>query len=244
MTESIRQAAWPNLPASSNANRPGWFSGDDELERLFVWCIHQSDVESASAGRSIPWPNPEKFLIDSLGGFSMCWHYRHDSAEGFGWDRRTGRRFRALPAPPESTRQGFDARSLLAATLEFGGQPAGRILLMNPEASSRRHSGHEGAHAGCRTWPITSNVQGSIWRNKGTKGRSGVSRKEICAGSSRSCGTWGRLSRTSSSQEVFAPGPSNPGKPHLARLARRHPADALEPDHPAGRAAHALAPGT
>ena len=37
-----------------------------------------------------------------------------------------------IPAPPESTREEFGAKSLLAVTIESGGRPAGRVLLFNP----------------------------------------------------------------------------------------------------------------
>src|SRR5271166_5523228 len=62
----------------------------------------------------------------------MCWNFKDGGGEGFGWDRRTGQRFRTVPPPPGSTRDEFSAFSLIAATLETGGQPSGRILLINP----------------------------------------------------------------------------------------------------------------
>ena len=55
---------------------------------------------------------------------------------GFGWDRRSGQIFRKLPAPPNSTREEFGARTLLAVTIEAGGRPTGRVLLVNPNGRS------------------------------------------------------------------------------------------------------------
>ncbi len=69
----------------------------------------------------------------------MGWEFKNGSGEGFGWDRRTGARLR-VPAPPDSTREEFGARSLLAVTIESGGRPAGRVVLVNPRASRGRFS--------------------------------------------------------------------------------------------------------
>ena len=132
LTESIRQALG-ELTEEFECEQACLAFRDDELERLFVWRVRQSDGEARgpevfSLGRC------ESFLIDSL-NISLCWNYRNGGGEGFGWDRRTGRRFRNLPAPPASTREEFEARSLLAVTLEAGGQPSGRIILINRSSS-------------------------------------------------------------------------------------------------------------
>jgi signal transduction histidine kinase len=66
----------------------------------------------------------------------MCWNFKNGGGEGFGWDRRTGRRFRSVPPPPDSTRDEFGAVSLIAATIDAGGRPSGRILLVNPLAAT------------------------------------------------------------------------------------------------------------
>ena len=139
LTESIRQAL-AELTREFECEQACLAFRDDELERLFVWRMTSADVETRGP-EVYSLARCESFLIDSL-EVSLCWTYKSHSGEGFGWDRRSGRRFRSLPAPPESTRQELGARSLLAVTLEFGGQPAGRILLINPY--SRPSSGLRG----------------------------------------------------------------------------------------------------
>ncbi len=135
LTESIRQALG-ELTHEFECEQACLAFRDDELERLFVWRVRQSDNE-ARGPEVFSLARCESFLIDSL-EVSLCWNYKNGAGEGFGWDRRTGRRFRTLPAPPESTRDEFDARSLLAVTLESGGQPSGRIILINPCSPSGR----------------------------------------------------------------------------------------------------------
>lgn len=139
LTESIRQAL-AELTREFECEQACLAFRDDELERLFVWRMTSADVETRGP-EVYSLARCESFLIDSL-EVSLCWTYKSHSGEGFSWDRRSGRRFRSLPAPPESTRQELGARSLLAVTLEFGGQPAGRILLINPY--SRPSSGLRG----------------------------------------------------------------------------------------------------
>jgi signal transduction histidine kinase len=112
---------------------------DDELERLFIWKVRSNNAdlggpEALSLSRS------DIFLLDSL-EVSMGWNAGNAGrGRGFGWDRRSGARFRNVPPPPESTRNEFGARSLLAVTIEVSGRPAGRVLLVNPIESRRRFS--------------------------------------------------------------------------------------------------------
>ena len=42
--------------------------------------------------------------------------------------------FSDVPMPPNATRDEFGAKSLMAVTIEAGGRPAGRVLLINPTA--------------------------------------------------------------------------------------------------------------
>jgi signal transduction histidine kinase len=133
LTESIRQALG-ELTREFECEQACLAFRDDELERLFVWRMRQSDLESRGP-EVYSLARCETFLVDSL-EVSLCWHYKNDSVEGFGWDRRTGRRVRTLLGPPKSTQPEFNALSLLAVTLEFGGQPAGRILLINPYSAA------------------------------------------------------------------------------------------------------------
>jgi len=131
LTESIRQALG-ELAVSFECDQACLAVRDDELERLFVWKVRPNQPESGGA-ETFPLSRSEAFLADTL-EVSMAWQFRNGTGtgRGFGWDRRTGRRFRNVPTPPEATREEFGAESLLAATIEASGQPAGRVLLVNP----------------------------------------------------------------------------------------------------------------
>ncbi len=133
LTESIRQSLG-ELMAEFECEQACVAFRDDELERLFVWRVRQSDAE-AKGPEVFSLSRCETFLIDSL-EVSFAWNYRNNAGEGFGWDRRTGKPFRTLPAPPDSTRQEFGVRSLMVVTLDFEGRPAGRIILINPQGTS------------------------------------------------------------------------------------------------------------
>jgi signal transduction histidine kinase len=112
---------------------------DDELERLFIWKVRSDDreprgPEALSLGRS------DTFLLDSL-EVSMCWCREGVGLwRSFGWDRRSGTRFRHVPAPPQSTWDEFPARSLMVVTIEADGRPVGRVLMANRPDSRRRFS--------------------------------------------------------------------------------------------------------
>ncbi len=129
LTESIRQALG-ELALAFQCEQACLVSRDDELERIFVWRIRPEDREYPGP-ETLPLSRSETFLLDSM-EVSLCWDYGDGRGAGFGWDRRTGQRFRNIPAPPTTTRDEFGARALLAVTLETGGRPSGRVLLINP----------------------------------------------------------------------------------------------------------------
>jgi signal transduction histidine kinase len=108
---------------------------DDELERLFIWKVHSNDNEPCGP-ETLPLSRSDSFMIDSL-EVSLGWEYKNGGGEGFGWDRRSGQHFRIVPPPPAATREEFGARALLAVTIEAGGRPAGRVLLINPRTPGR-----------------------------------------------------------------------------------------------------------
>jgi signal transduction histidine kinase len=87
---------------------------------------------------TLPLASADTFLLESL-EVSMAWEYNNGSGEGFGWDRRSGKRLRISP-PPGSTREEFKARAFLAVTIESGGRPAGRVLVIHSVRSRRRFS--------------------------------------------------------------------------------------------------------
>jgi signal transduction histidine kinase len=136
LTESIRQALG-ELASEFGCDQACLAFRDDELERLFVWKIRPGDRD-AGGPETLPLSRSDTFLIDSL-EVSMGWEFKDGGGEGFGWDRRTGQTFRDIPVPPASTREEFGARALLAATIESGGLPSGRVLLIQsskPEPSN------------------------------------------------------------------------------------------------------------
>ena len=131
LTESIRQALG-ELALEFDCEQACLAFRDDELERLFVWKVRPSDP-LVTGPETLPLSRSETFLIDSL-EVSLSWNFKNGhGGEGFGWDRRTGQPFRDVPAPPDSTRDEFGARQLLAATIEAGGRPSGRVLLIQSE---------------------------------------------------------------------------------------------------------------
>ncbi len=110
---------------------------DDELERLFIWKV-RSDNSEPGGPEALSLSRSDIFLLDSL-EVSMGWNSGNGGrGRGFGWDRRSGARFRNVVAPLESTRNEFGAHSLMAVTIEANGRPAGRVLLANPIESRRR----------------------------------------------------------------------------------------------------------
>jgi signal transduction histidine kinase len=133
LTESVRQALG-EIALAFGCEQACLAVRDEELERLFVWKIHPSErepvgPETLALGRS------ETFLTDSF-EVTFGWEFAEAGAgQGFGWDRRTGEALRNLPAPPASTKAEFGAHSLLAATIDAAGRPAGRVLLINPKRS-------------------------------------------------------------------------------------------------------------
>src|SRR5271168_3527705 len=132
LTESVRQALG-EIALAFECEQACLAIRDEELERLFVWKIHPNDREIGGP-ETLPLSRSDTFLTDAF-ETSFCWAFNEDNGTGFGWDRRSGQIFRNLPAPPNSTREEFPARALLAETIEAGGRPTGRVLLMNPQGT-------------------------------------------------------------------------------------------------------------
>ncbi len=134
LTESIRQVLG-ELAVAFECETACLAALEEDLERIFVWRVRPGDLAS-SGGETVPQARSDTFLFDCL-ETTLCWEFKNGGGEGFGWDRRTGERMR-VPAPPNSTREEFKARSLLVVTLEIGGRPAGRVLLVNPHPTRGR----------------------------------------------------------------------------------------------------------
>jgi len=114
---------------------------DDELERLYLWKASPPDAE-VKPPETYPQARADVLLADCL-EVNGCWESLGGKIEGFGWDRRTGVRVKSLPRPPPSTAAVFSAKSLMAASIEAGGRPSGRLVLVNP--------GHKFRPSGLRT---------------------------------------------------------------------------------------------
>src|SRR5271170_1215543 len=130
LTESVRQALG-EIALEFECEQACLAIRDEELERLFVWKIHPNDREIGGP-ETLPLSRSDTFLTEAF-ETSFCWEFNEGGGTGFGWDRRSGQVFRNLPAPPASTREEFGARTLLAVTIEAGGRPTGRVLLINPD---------------------------------------------------------------------------------------------------------------
>ena len=133
LAESIRQALG-EIALAFHCEQACLAIREEDLERLFVWKVRPSEREPRSP-EMLLLTRSETFLADSL-EVSLSWEFREGKGEGFGWDRRTGQTFRDVPAPPGTTREEFAAKSLMAVTIESGGRPAGRVLLINPTAAN------------------------------------------------------------------------------------------------------------
>jgi signal transduction histidine kinase len=133
LTESVRQALG-EIALEFECEQACLAIRDEELERLFVWKIHPNDREMGGP-ETLPLSRSDTFLTDAF-ETSFSWEFNDGPGSGFGWDRRSGQIFRNLPAPPNSTREEFGARSLLAVTIEAGGRPTGRVILINPDGGA------------------------------------------------------------------------------------------------------------
>lgn len=102
---------------------------DAELERIFVWRVRASDTGRITP-ENLPITRSDGYLLDHP-DVSVCWNDLDDAGEGFGWNRHDGRRLAELPRLPGPSRKELNLQSVLAATIEFGGQPLGRLLLGN-----------------------------------------------------------------------------------------------------------------
>lgn len=102
---------------------------DLDIDRIFVWKYRAGD-ESRLTPENIPVNRSDGFLLDQPDA-SVCWNNLEGSGEGFGWNRKDGRRLKELPRLPGPMRQELGWRSVLGVTLDLGGQPVGRLMLGN-----------------------------------------------------------------------------------------------------------------
>ena len=102
---------------------------DSELERIFVWRLRTGD-DSRVAPENLPMARSDGFLLDHPDA-SVCWNQIEGAGDGFGWNRKDGRRLKDLPRLPGPMREELDWRSVISVTIDVGGQPVGRLLLGN-----------------------------------------------------------------------------------------------------------------
>ena len=102
---------------------------DADLERIFVWRFRTGD-NSRLTPENLPMTRSDGFLLDQPDA-SVCWNQLEGAGDGFGWNRKDGRRLRDLPRLPGPMRQELGWRSVLGVTLDLGGHPVGRLMLGN-----------------------------------------------------------------------------------------------------------------
>ena len=102
---------------------------DTDIERIFVWKLRAGD-DSRLTPENLPVNRSDGFLLDQPDS-SVCWNQLEGAGDGFGWNRKDGRRLKDLPRLPGPMRQELGWRSILGVTLDLGGHPVGRLMLGN-----------------------------------------------------------------------------------------------------------------
>jgi signal transduction histidine kinase len=102
---------------------------DPDLERIFVW-RYKAGNDSRLSPENLPLSRSDAFLLDQP-DVSVCWNQLDGAGDGFGWNRKDGRRLKDLPHLPGPARHELGWRSAMGVTLDLGGQPVGRLLLGN-----------------------------------------------------------------------------------------------------------------
>jgi signal transduction histidine kinase len=102
---------------------------DTDLERIFLWRMKAGESERL-VPESMPLARTDGFLLDDLDA-TICWNSLLGAGSGFGWDRRDGRPIKNLPRLPGPAHQELKVRSFMTVAFEQGGQPTGRIYLLN-----------------------------------------------------------------------------------------------------------------
>jgi signal transduction histidine kinase len=108
---------------------------DVDLERIFLWRLKAGDSERLIP-QALPLSRCDGFLLDDMDA-TVCWNSLGGSGSGFGWNRNNRRRLKTLPRLPGTTQTELKLRSLVSVTFDQGGQPAGRIFLINRSDSRK-----------------------------------------------------------------------------------------------------------
>jgi signal transduction histidine kinase len=104
---------------------------DTDIDRIFVWKLRAGD-DSRLTAENLPVNRSDGFLLDQPDA-SVCWNQLEGAGDGFGWNRKDGRRLKDLPRLPGPMRQELGWRSVLGVTLDLGGHPVGRLMLGNAQ---------------------------------------------------------------------------------------------------------------
>jgi len=128
LSESLRQLL-SALASTFHCERASLAFLDADLERLFVWTARDGEVDRISP-ESYPPQRADAFLMDCP-EITVCWNSLEGTGEGFAWDRRDGRHPAEVPRVPGISRRELGINALAAVTFDFGGKPAGRLLLIN-----------------------------------------------------------------------------------------------------------------
>ena len=102
---------------------------DRDLERIFLWRLKTGESERLLP-ESVPLARADGFLLDDMDA-TVCWNSLAGAGRGFGWDRRNHRKLKSLPRLPGPTQQELNMRSMMSVAFDQGGQPAGRIFMIN-----------------------------------------------------------------------------------------------------------------
>jgi signal transduction histidine kinase len=102
---------------------------DIDLERIFLWRLKAGESERL-VPENLPLTRSDGLLLDDFDA-TICWNSLVGAGSGFGWDRRDGRTLKSLPRLPGPTQQLLGLRSMMSVTFDQGGQPAGRLFLLN-----------------------------------------------------------------------------------------------------------------
>jgi signal transduction histidine kinase len=106
---------------------------DPDLERIFLWRLKAGESERLIP-QGLPLARGDGFLLDDMDA-TVCWNSLNGEGGGFGWNRSSHRRLKTLPRLPSTTQQELKLRSLVSVTFDQAGQPAGRIFLINRQAT-------------------------------------------------------------------------------------------------------------
>src|SRR5260370_405976 len=96
---------------------------------IFLWRLKAGESERL-VPESMPLSRTDGFLLDDLDA-TICWNSLSGPGSGFGWDRRNGRVIKSLPRLPGLAKQELNVSSFVTVAFEQGGQPTGRIFLLN-----------------------------------------------------------------------------------------------------------------